>query len=222
VDKDYPFLVAAHPSSGTHFVQRVLVEHGMDVGHEKFRPDGIVSSIHVGCGGAAFGVICAGPATKYGKVIHVVREPLKTISSSCTMNNEAQEFLKGNVELPPSMPDSIPLYAGQRIQFWTWSWIMWNRRIEKLFEPVARFRVEQLSTVEGWEEFATLVGVPEIGSPPAPGKDYSRKHMYNEPLNWSVIKHTDPKAHELALMLAREYGYEYEDEGAQVSEGTDR
>ena len=62
-------LITAAPRSGTYFTTRLLYNLGLDIKHEKTDTHGTVSSLHL-----------INP-TGFTKVVHQIREPLKTICS---------------------------------------------------------------------------------------------------------------------------------------------
>ena len=62
-------LITGAPRSGTYFTTRLLFNLGLDIRHEKNDTHGTVSSLHL-----------INP-TGFTKVIHQIREPLKTICS---------------------------------------------------------------------------------------------------------------------------------------------
>jgi hypothetical protein len=188
----------------------------MDVGHELFRPGGVVSWPHAGTG-ECWGRSCAGKLTSYDRVLHQVRAPLPTISSSCTEHPLARDYIRGNVsrEMPDTPSDITirpgdPVYTPDRILFSMLSYVVWHRKIMDEWEPEGRFRVEDLVDRQSWLKFAVLVRLPQTkwGQPPEePGNTATRKEFYGKELTWEQLDEVDRGAADEVRELALEFGY---------------
>jgi hypothetical protein len=73
-------LITGAPRSGTYFTTRLLFNLGLDVRHEEIDTNGTVSSLHL-----------LNPSG-FTKVVHQIREPLKSISSLHKIDWLAQEL----------------------------------------------------------------------------------------------------------------------------------
>jgi hypothetical protein len=207
-NRSYPLLIGATPRSGTQFLWREMRARGMDLGHEIFRPDGLISSIHVGTG-VVDGRICAGNQTRYSLVIHQVRQPRLTICSLCTFGEHGLTYLSGNVErdLGPVPSNDVPLYDPTRVRFSMLVWLEWNRKIEADFQVDARFRVEDLSSQPAWGNLCDVVGLPP-SDPPEAGDFNTNRKLFNEYLPWDQMAAADCRVAEEVQEMARRYGYD--------------
>jgi hypothetical protein len=204
------------PRSGTRWLSFQLRDRGLDIGHERFRPFGLVSSVHAGMGEAT-GVLCAGSDTRYYKVVHLTRHPLKVISSCCTLTQECQEFFRANVNgLPPTVPDEqMPYFHPQRVQFWMAAYVGWNLKIQRTWRGAPRFQTEQLCSDEGqWNALCQYIGcIPgELPSMETVDTDRanSKKYLYKAPLDWEELGGIDGGGAAIMLKLAQQLGYETE------------
>jgi len=73
-------LITGAPRSGTYFTTRLLFNLGLDVRHEEIHTNGTVSSLHL-----------LNPSG-FTKVVHQIRDPLKSISSLHKIDWLAQEL----------------------------------------------------------------------------------------------------------------------------------
>lgn len=78
--KDTKLLITGAPRSGTYFTARLLFNLGLDIRHEHLDTHGTVSSVHLL------------DTSGFTKVVHQIREPLKTISSLHKIDWLAQEL----------------------------------------------------------------------------------------------------------------------------------
>ena len=185
VDGTYPFLVAAHGRSGTHYAASLLQSAGLRVGHECYGPDGVVSWLHVGKGEIA-GRAVDPERTTYGTIIHLVRHPLNVISSSTTMMRISFEFMRDNLKghaLPAVTEDMV---FEDKVRFLSRTWIEWNRKIECM-GPAYQVKAEDL---------------------PPGGQKYSRRALYGRPLTEAELQDICGSALAIEVLdMARKYGY---------------
>jgi hypothetical protein len=108
---------------GTKTVAAYLQLAGLDVGHEKDRPDGIV----------AWRRACDVRRT-YKTILHVVREPLATIASwTYTVKPYSRRFSEQHLGLPHDWTAMRKALA---------HWVLWNELCEA--RSSWRFRIEDL------------------------------------------------------------------------------
>ena len=211
INRKYHLFIAAHGRSGTRYMSKLLGTLALDIGHEMFGKDGLVSWIHVGKG-EVNNTLCAGIGTKYDVVLHQVRHPLRVISGSCLTQPAYADFAWKNM----NAKEGLTLYAPGTdsrnpsvIEFWTRSWVKWNRKISEDFNPVYRYQVEQIA--QSWAGIAEAIGsistkLPE-GIRDVPLDDHSWVSAYGEPLTWGELDAASSYWTDEARSLAEEYGY---------------
>jgi len=212
-------LVTGHPRSGTYYTCKFLRMLGMSINHEYYGHDGIVSwhlgainmmnqkelieiidrsiKAHIIDGHESIDSI-ASVTTRFIKIIHQVRNPIKVISSSQTMAAGSWAFMKRYIELPATT-DLIILA--------TYSWVRWNQLIETLIKTTniecLRMRAEEIdniyTTLCDFVGFKNSESIPEI-SKKINTRDYQMVSM-------SDIKNKAPEIVPELISLADKYGY---------------
>lgn len=212
-DRPYSLLITGMPRSGTRWLAFQLRDKGLDVGHERFRPFGLVSSLHTGMGDCD-GVQCAGADTRYFHVAHLVRHPLKVISSCCTLTQTCQEYIKANLwGLPASIPDDVPYFDKRRLQFWMMAYVGWNMKIQRTWRGAPVFRLEDLTTDAGaWNGLCHYIGLHPDESAPSASDDTDRAnsklHLYRQPLTWDELADADGAGLSIVVKFTKKLGYE--------------
>lgn len=188
------FLITAHPRSGTLYTAKVLQGLGLNVSHESKGKDGCVSWKHLP------------KALDFDLVMHQVRNPLKVIGSSHTINVRSKITLYGQEDLPQN-----------ELRMFMFTWLKWTNiadgiadfiyRIEDL-ENVFKFILEQINEQGRLSEPIEVTNeIPEVD------KDtHSRSHLnkYKE-LNWGDLFNEDKMLAMQVMQKAKKYGYNIND-----------
>ena len=166
-------LITGHQRSGTGYMAALCQSMGLDVGHERVRPDG--------CSSFQFAVdtktVCFHSADRnrgrahyrFDRIIHVVRHPLHVIASTAFTD------MNGAIEWQAQfIPVTAPEQHGLRRAVQTW--LGWNELIEE--QTAERVRVEDAEQV-----LPGLLGEVIIESPPSPCIN-ARPHA---PLGWARV-----------------------------------
>ena len=129
---NYQLLITGCGRSGTKYVSFILQKMGIDAPHERLGRDGIVSWTMA----PPSEVRPFGPPTSqvtFDHTFHQVREPLETISSCATFNDESWDFICAHIDCPREAPILVrsALY-----------WLLWNEKAEDIAEW--RYRVEDI------------------------------------------------------------------------------
>lgn len=129
-----PLIVTGTPRSGTVYAQAFLQLMGLNVGHEEWKNDGIVSW-------TAWCPEEVGDLWRKDmplhptetRLVHLVRHPLSVLKSLCTLQERSWDLVE-------AVCPGLKHYTGlkKEIRFW----MRWNSEIEKV--AVARVRVEDL------------------------------------------------------------------------------
>jgi len=176
-------LVTGCPRSGTTFVARVLQRLGLDVRHEDTGPDGAVSfALTVDDDEYPRGH--KGPrrsATKFDVLVHLVREPLATISSMATMPELLPWFAR-HLDLAAWEPLDRLIDRGAGANLFAHIWCGWNDLIEAQ-RPALRVRVEDID----------LHGLGD-----------KTNHRAYQPFQWAALSANQESA---VRERARRYGY---------------
>lgn len=122
-----PLLITGLGGSGTHYVANTLRGLGIDVTHEQIAKFGSVSwQYSVGDhfvklpypGGAAIpGAVQSAWVPRFETVIHLVRCPMKQISSMTSHTEISFEFIKGYAKNVLDMSYRVPAYTSDWIKF---------------------------------------------------------------------------------------------------------
>jgi hypothetical protein len=193
-------LITGHPRSGTKYMSWFLSVHGLNMPHEgntamncsiyEQNLDGVVSYEHIK------------DHDKYDVIIHQVREPLKTISSSLTNQYETWLNICSIIKNSPyGWEDLRNKYFASRESSWMWSWLSLNEYIEKYAEW--RFKIEELE--DNYKELCNRLGIKPLDVfPPIPTNHNTRKH---KTFTWSDLMSIDSDLTERIKLKAKEYGY---------------
>lgn len=128
-------LVVGHPRSGTGFMSRLLQAFGLSIGHERMQEHGISSWMQAGR--ATAGVW---NWSRFGDVLHVVREPLSVISSMAfTVLPKPSVIERMGREI------AIPREAGP-VEQACHTYLGWNKLIDSR-QPRMRVRVEEAPAI---------------------------------------------------------------------------
>jgi len=187
-------IVTAYPRSGTGYTARLLQAANVDMGHEKVGIDGVVSWLHIGHGSVPW-IDKPIMDQVWDKIIHIVRDPIKVISSAQTLSDESFEYMFNVLNDHP---------GGERsIRWYMWTWLKWNEFIESRV-PDYRFRVEDLKVGNpALDGFLRLFGV--MAEPELPKENTnSRPHSI---LTWLDLKTADSCLCKKVREKALEYGY---------------
>lgn len=170
------FLIVGTPRSGTGYMAEAFTNLGYHVGHEFFGAYGISSWVNAASSDdVPFGVSAAG--LRFDHVIHVVRDPLKTLASMCfteLVQRKTVNFIRRFVMLP---------HEANPIAETVSAWLGWNKLIEAR-KPAARLRVET-----AWSDLPELLAAwnwPVNIDATEPPRDYnSRPHSS---LTWTEVE----------------------------------
>ena len=198
--KGIPVVIIGTTRSGTKYMSKVFDRAGLHVGHEKFMRNGI-SSFALSAGyrlmgrkfmrGGSFRDLHK--VYKVFRVVHLVRDPLKAISSMQTEDN----FVTSIVE-----------YDGRTPLFRTMKhWYQWNCMAEQL--SVARFKVEEIP--ETFETILSLLGFRKKRRLINPywfvnTQENTREGNYI-PRSWDDLYGEDEHLADLIWAKAVQYGY---------------
>lgn len=190
------FLITGFPRSGTKYLATVLNAVGLDVGHEELRPDGTVSWPHIGQGFLTWtGQI---EKTNFDPVIHVVRDPLKAISSAQTLRDESFDYMFKYSNHP----------GGPRgLRWYMWAWLKWNDFIES--RAVWRFKIEDLP--ECYPTLFEMLGIQGVSALPELPKNINTRPHSN--FTWTDLKREDKKLYKQIRDKAVKYGYQIDRQG---------
>lgn len=185
-------LVTGHPRSGTTYMAKLLQAHGLKVGHEHMRSDGISSWMMAidTPEKAPFGDGSRLRDYEFDTIIHVVRDPLKVLASSIQTESKASlEYRKAFA----SVPEDYNVYE-EAVHIL----LAWDEAIRKL-SPTHTVRVEDADT-----SLPQLLDIKADGPLPRANVN-SREHSE---LTWHELK--QHLRHDLAERMesySRQYGY---------------
>ncbi len=239
-DRNYPLLITGCPRSGTRWLWEVLRAHGLDLGHEYFRPGGVVSSLHTGRGRLDSGIVdgseytryTAGAGTNYGTVIHLMRDTLSCISSLRTMSRNMWQFALDNC--PPLEDYELPDDRAHgfddpvRIRFAMAFNLAWNLKVQNQWARPLIYKLEDLTTDRRvWNRLCEAVGViprgelydSETRCPSRLWKGeavHSKVHLYKTKLTWDDLMSVDDHLCGMLLQHAKKAGYLKENDDART------
>lgn len=190
-------LVTGCARSGTTFMAEVLKISGLEVGHEFYRSDGIVSwTMAVESDRTPWGPPYKEGAFKH--IFHQVRDPLKSIASIiATEPKESWDFIKSFI---PQIQNSDSRLV-KAIKYW----IHWNRFAEQKAEMT--YQIEQLPhvLVEIGERIGYALHPSILDSIP---KNTNHRNDYEYLYTWSDLQEILPDDLFQELWdLAAHYGY---------------
>jgi hypothetical protein len=123
-------LITGCGRSGTKYASFVLQRLGLEVPHERLGRDGISSwTMAVETESRPYGPPSS--AVSFQNTFHQVREPLATIASCLTFNDESWDFICRHVECPRLAPVLVRAAT---------YWLLWNEKAEEI--ATWRYRIE--------------------------------------------------------------------------------
>lgn len=212
-------LILAHKRSGTLYLANLLQEYGYEVAHE-YEPghdkDGLISSVHIPLRRPAGGwnaetTMEDKPTVSYSLMptlvetflhpdhfdvlVHIVREPLKTIASSMTGSRRNFAWLMFKyIDYPPGEFNDTKYWA-------MWSWLKWNEMLEEKAEW--RFKIEDLDNI--WPEFCDRLDLKQAPIPKLSKRIHSK---YHPDITWDELEKIDPDLTGQIKEMGKRYGYE--------------
>lgn len=204
--------ITACPYSGTKFTKTLLCQYGLDIGHEVYGADGIVSWSHAHMTKRDF---IADGFSDDMTLLHQVRHPLMVISSLRALHNgsthpdchqsiwemiiERTEYMKLpwdiTGEAPPSPKDEALLP-------WMKLWYWWNKHCSEKAD--LWYRVEEIESSWSWLRWEIGVGDVEYRET---RKDINRKKT-SIIKSWNDLYDEDAELTGEILRLAGKFGYE--------------
>lgn len=179
------YLITAHPRSGTRWMSTLLVQHGLDFPHEFVGKDGIVSWQHV---------VPGKYKVKAKKVIHVVRNPLKTIASTAyVMDDHAFPFMYKYIGYPD---------ATDKLGVSMYTWYYWNKLIEERADVRLKFEDILANPLLLFKEVDFIPNL--VRTEIVQRKENAIEHPS---LSWKDLKRRDKAMYNKILEMAAEYGY---------------
>ena len=183
------YLIAAHPRSGTRWIASLLQSHGLDIPHETVGRDGIVSWQHI---------VPGKYKVKAKKVIHIVRNPIKTISSMAyVMDAHAFPFMFKYI----GYPNVVVGHPGEeRLAVSMYTWYYWNKLIEERADSRLKFEDILENPFILFNELNFQPNVLRINN--------NRENAISHPdFSWKNLKKRDKGLYFKILELFTEYGY---------------
>ncbi len=210
-------LVLGAPRSGTRFMSRVLRNCGVQVGHEGFKPDGLVTMFYAveDCWypGKHWSTDEEHPVEdesltqrslfEFEQVWHLVRDPRKVIPS-----------LASNV-FSPSVWCWQERHTGiacgefpkklRAMKFW----VAWNKLIEQNESIDLRLRVENFDT--RWADICCSLDIAAGTAIPNVNRNYGTAlegQQAVQPMSWDEMKSLDADVAAEVKAMAHRYGYQ--------------
>jgi hypothetical protein len=123
-------LITGCGRSGTKYASFALQRMGLEVPHERLGRDGISSwTMAVAAESRPYGPPSS--EVSFQHIFHQVREPLASITSCMTFNNESWDFICRHIECPIVAP--VLMKAATY-------WLLWNKKAEEIASW--RYRIE--------------------------------------------------------------------------------
>jgi len=205
-------LIVGNSRSGTTYVCRMLKEVGLRVGHEYVLEDGTVSCYFfmdtpkypLSPSTPPKGLIAhVGQRMRdyeFKHVLHLVRDPLKTIGSIWkTMGTEHQKWLEKHGVIPKDLKPKLrkAMHA----------WYEVNKRCERLTKN--RYRLEDMKDQHVWENMLDDLGLPPFSIPKVPktAKNASRGIFKAKRVTWNDLYDMDPGMCSKIAKMAKRYDY---------------
>ena len=187
---NYPFLITGFARSGTTYMAEVLKALGYKVAHEQYAPDGVVSYRHLPF------------FTRFDRVLHQTRHPLKVLSSCFTMEKTTYERVILLTSSDPNIPES------EWLKRHMWAWVEWCEHAD--FVSNYRYQIEMFPKIYP-EAFMKLNLPVPLGIPDVPNNTNSRKNdsAYRN-LTWYDLEEADSYLCTRVRKLADVYGYSEE------------
>lgn len=208
VKKERLVLITGCARSGTVYTAKILLENGLEVGHEIDGKAGIVSWLMATDTDKGFSDKPGANDYHFQHVFHQVRHPLQTISSVNTFSESNWKFIRANI---PEISVKDPKLV-RAAKFWYY----WNLMAEKKAEMT--YRVEDIENV--LDEISLRLGVKldkEVLKK-VPKNIHTRRYFFKRLLHsrryyykkytWADLKKAlDPDLYDKIVELARRYGY---------------
>jgi hypothetical protein len=209
-------LALSTPRSGSRFFNRVLRNCGVKVGHEGFKPDGLVTSFYAveDCWypGKHWTVDEDHPVEdesktqrslfEFEQVWHFIRDPRVAIASI------ASPVFAQNVwcwqERHTGISCGLFPKKLRAMQFW----VAWNELIEKNEKIDFQFRIEDIDAQ--WPEIKSRLGIPADKEFPNMDRDYGTVLtgvQAVQPMTWDEMKSIDATWGRRVREMAECYGY---------------
>lgn len=188
------FLITGCGRSGTTYITTALQRCGLDVGHERYGRDGIVSGFYA-VDAPRYPGRHPNPRPLFDVVLHQVRHPLRTIASVTTGRSMtwAQPF--------------VPVEPGASTLRWAcYYWLAWNRAAEG--QAAFTYRIEALEAA--WPKLQEALGFDAGYSVTAgiPRAINARRHRR---VTWAGVHRAAPEIYADIRALALRYGYTLEE-----------
>jgi hypothetical protein len=170
---------------------------GYDFPHERVGKDGAASWKHIVTGtfinrkGNRKSEICSEGFTS---ILHVVRHPLKVISSMQTFGPATWRYMGEHAAIDTEAP---VLIRGMQ------AWVEWNRLVER--RAHWRFQIENLPSQ--FDEFCRQAGIPARSMPVVPDTAADSRAKRYRPVTWEKLRAADAFQAELVREMATAYGY---------------
>ena len=185
------------PRSGTLYTSKIFKASGLDVGHEKWGKDGIVSWFNtiepLKCD-YTLSTCRSNKIKKIDKreyiILHQVRNPLKTIASMHSISNISWDYVYKELDISR---EKSCLY--RCMQFW----LMWNQKAE--VHAYFTFRVENMD--KEWPLIMRCMGTTNVFNKGYLGI-HSRKHRE---VTWDDLYNEDEYLAKSIENKSRSYGY---------------
>jgi hypothetical protein len=218
-------LITGCGRSGTKYAAFALQRLGLEVPHERLGRDGISSwTMAVAAESRPYGPPSS--EVSFQHIFHQVREPLATIASCMTFNNESWDFICRHVECPRRAPLLIKAAT---------YWLLWNKKAEEI--ATWRYRIEDFQDGIAHEictrmsvsfNMDTIISIPRNFNTRREGRtvhifeELFRKGGFNVPgklrasvvksvrrdrVTWAALQKADPVLCARIRAKATEYGY---------------
>lgn len=190
-------LITGTGRSGTHYMSHLMSAMGYDLPHERLGKDGAASWKHIVNG--TFVNRKGDRRTEirgdvFGRIIHVVRHPMRVISSMQTFGPATWRFMAEHVAVDLDAP--LPIRGMQ-------AWVEWNLLVER--RAHWRFQIEMLS--QQFDEFCRQAGLPVCSMPVVPNSAADSRVKRYRPLGWDRLRAFDSIHAERVRDMAITYGY---------------
>lgn len=203
-------LVVGNMRCGTTWLTHALRHIGMDVMHECFGEDGSVSwfftldhhwypahpnntprgrTAHIGEGRRS--------DYQFDHVVHLVRDPLKTIGSMCSIMQKVEQEWLAEIGI-------VDMEAKPKLLRMMQAWDGINQKAEY---SDMRISLEAMETKD-WARLMKLLGRKDP-YPDIPVKNASRGIFKAKQVTFQQMRDLDPKLTQAILKRARRYGYKY-------------
>ena len=190
-------VIVGCPFSGTRHVTEVLRSCGVNVGHEKVEPQGIVSWKHTKWSRDDF--IREGVQEPI-VILHQAKHPIMAIPAIlANLSPGDWRWLGDHAEthdFPHLMRDRSPLERSMGL------WYYWNKMAEKMADHT--YAIERLS--DRWQWFLQVTGQPWMTRYPRIDKRINR-HKARVILTWGQMYNFNPALTSVILSMAYRYGY---------------